>query len=141
MQGNPQTRLQDATSIKAQNITGVINGSSVDTLGFSEALVAVRAGDMSASGTVTVQVDEADDDGTGSPAAFAAVATALVALANANDNTTTYMRLGLHKRKRWLRLSTSVAASGTGLVCGSITLSGAKDTRYFTNTYALDLRT
>lgn len=140
MQSNPQTRLQDVTSIKAQNIAGVVNGSSIDGLGFSEALVAVRAGDISATGTVTVQVDEADDDGTGAPGAFGAIATATVVLANANDNTTTYLRLGLHKRKRWLRLSTSVAA-GTGLVCGTITLSGAKDTRYFTNTYALDLRT
>lgn len=105
--------LKVSQSVRAQSVSGAVNGTAVDTAGYDEALVSVNVGTVSATGTLDVKVQESDASGSG----FADITNAaFTQYTPSNHQKTEVGRIKLVGRKRYLRV---VATQATAAALGS----------------------
>jgi len=96
---------------------GAVNGTAIDTLGFSELLIVVNSGANGSSGTVDVILQE--DDNSGFSSATAITGAVFTQITEANDNTIYVGRVNLNAdRERYIRTVSTVgtAACDFGIV-------------------------
>lgn len=109
-------------SIKAQSVSGTVNGTAVDCSGYDEAIIICDVGTIAATGTLDVKVQESDASGSG----FADIASAaFTQFTPSNDDAIYVGRVKMVGRKRYLRI-VAVQATAAALASVSIVLGQAK---------------
>lgn len=110
MNFNPQTFVKVLTLMKTAALNASANGTGIDTVGFTEALITLDPGTGTGAGSMTFTIEESDASGSGYVAITGA---AFTAITTANDDPATpYLaRIRLQQRKRYLRVVATL--SGT----------------------------
>lgn len=126
--------VKPVQSVRAQSVSGTVNGTGVDTAGFDEALAIFDCGTITASGTLDVKIQESDNNSTFTDVSGAAFSQKTPS----NDEAIYSGRIKCDgSRKRYLR-AVAVQATAAALASVSFVL-GKKNYTARVNNFAFDV--